>query len=109
MDCEETSKRAGFVEDEKIIAIGAFDFFNGERKRIGGMKIVDGFVHVFFGAIGFFDFESVESFGMNNANDFITIVNDGEIGEAGFVEFIKCKWTEDFFTVYKNKFFFGSH
>ena len=44
------------VQDEEIVAVGAFYFGDGEGERIGEVEIVDRFVHIFFGTIGLFDF-----------------------------------------------------
>ena len=59
MDSEAADGGVLVVLDEEVITVGAFNFFNHEIERIVGVKVVDGFVHVFFGAVGFFDFESV--------------------------------------------------
>lgn len=63
----------------------AFDFFDGETQGIVHVKVVEFFVEVFFGAVGFFDFECVESFGVNDAFDFAAVIDNWKIGEAGFV------------------------
>ena len=52
------------------------------------MKIIDVFVHVFFGAVGFFDFESIQGFGMDDAFDFVMVVDHWKISKTRFVEFI---------------------
>lgn len=63
---------------------------------VGGVEIMDAAVHVFVGALGFFDFKAIEGFGMDDAFDVFPRVNNGEIGEAGFVEFIEDEGAEDF-------------
>ena len=45
-------------------------------------------VHVFFGAVGFFDFERVQGFGVDDAFDFVVMVDNGEICKARFVKFV---------------------
>ena len=46
---------------------------------------------------------------MDDALYLVIIVHHGEIGEAGFVEFIKYEWAEDFFGVYEDHFGFRHH
>ena len=60
------------------------------------MEKIEIFVEIFVGAVGFFDFESVQSFGADNAFDFVMTVNHGKDGETRFVEFVEDKRTEDF-------------
>ena len=70
MNGKESGEGFVVVEDEEIVAIGTLNFFDGEFERVGSMEIIDGAVKVFFGAVGFFDLEGVESFSMNDAFDF---------------------------------------
>lgn len=109
MNGEETGQGFILIEDEKVIAIGAFDFFDGKFERIGSMKVVNGAIEVFFGAVGFFDCESVESFGVDDADNFFFAVDDWKIGEAGFVELVKDEGAEDFFIGHENHFGFRNH
>ena len=53
------------------------------------MEITDIFIEIFFGAVGFFDFESVQGFGVDNSLNFVFVVDDGKISKTGAVEFIK--------------------
>ena len=52
------------------------------------MEIIDIFVYIFVGAVGFFDFEGVEGFGVDDAFDFAVAIYYWEIGEAGFIELV---------------------
>ena len=52
------------------------------------MKEIDATIEVFFGAVGFFDFEGVKCFGMNNTKNFFFVIYDGKIGKTGFVKFV---------------------
>ena len=88
MDSEETSELVLAVLDEEIVAVGAFDFFYGVLEGVSGVEIIDGRVEIFGGAVGLFDFKSVEGFGMDNSKDLVAFINDGEIGKTGFVEFV---------------------
>lgn len=42
---------------------------------------------------------------MDDAKDFVVAIDDGEIGEAGFVEFVEDKGTEDFGVSDEDHFF----
>ena len=46
---------------------------------------------------------------MNDAENFIFIIDNGEIGKTGFIEFIKNKRAEDFGVFDKNHVFFRDH
>ena len=46
---------------------------------------------------------------MDNAENFVVVVDNGKIGEAGFVEFIKNEWSEDFVVADENHFGFRYH
>ena len=35
------------------------------------MEIIDSFIEVFFGAVGFFDLEGIKGFGMDDAFNFV--------------------------------------
>ena len=52
------------------------------------MEIIDFFIKIFFGAIGFFDFKSVEGFGVDDTFDSIVVIDYWEISETRFIEFI---------------------
>ena len=73
------------------------------------MEVVDIFVEILFGTVGAFDLESIQGFGVNDALNLVVVVDNREIGEAGFVEFIKNERAEDFAMVYKNHFGFCDH
>lgn len=73
------------------------------------MEIIDGFIEVFFGAVGFFDFKSVEGFGMDDAFDFFAGIDDGEIGEAGLVELVQSEGAKYFCFTNKNHFGLWNH
>ena len=47
------------VEDEEIVTVGAFDFFDGELKRVSEVEVIDVFIEILGGAVGLFDFESI--------------------------------------------------
>lgn len=66
------------------------------------MKVVDAAVHVFVGALGFFDFETIEGFGVDDAFDVFFAINDGEIGKTRFVESVKDEGSEDFGVLYED-------
>ena len=46
---------------------------------------------------------------MDDAFDFVVVIDNGEIGEAGFVEFVENKGPQDFFVMDKNHFGFIDH
>lgn len=73
------------------------------------MEVIDDGVEVFGGAVGFFDFESVEGFGVDDAEDFVVSVNNREVGEAGFVETIQSERAEDFGVFDEDHVGFRSH
>lgn len=73
------------------------------------MEIVYSAVEIFFGAIGFFDGESVKGFGVENAFDLAVDVGDGETSEARLVEFVEGEGTKNFVGANKNHFGFGKH
>lgn len=73
------------------------------------MKIIDSLIEVFFGAVGFFDFKSIEGFGMYDAFDFFTGVNDWEISEAGLVELVQSERAKYFCLTNKNHFGLWDH
>ena len=52
------------------------------------MEVVYIGIEIFAGAVGVLDLESVQGFGVNNSLDVVAGVDDREIGEAGFVEFV---------------------
>ena len=60
------------------------------------MEVINDGVEVFGGAVGFFDFEGIQGFGVDDAEDFVVSVDNREVGEAGFVEAVQCKRAEDF-------------
>ncbi len=66
------------------------------------MEKIEIFVEIFVGAVGFFDFESVQGFGADNAFDFVVAVDHGENGETRFVELVEDKRPEDFGRFNKN-------
>ena len=89
MDSEKAGKGITVVEDEEVIAVGAFDFGDGEGEGVAQVEIVDVLVEIFFGAVGLFDFESVESFGVDDAFDFAFGIDDWEVGKTRFVKFVE--------------------
>ena len=46
---------------------------------------------------------------MNDAFDFVLIVDDGEISKAGFIELIKNERAKDFLVMNENHFGFVNH
>ena len=90
------------VLDEEEIAAGTFDFLDGGAEGIGGAEIIDGGVEVFAGTVGFFDFESIEGLGMDDAESFAFAVDDRKVSEAGFVELVESERAEDFGVFDKN-------
>ena len=46
---------------------------------------------------------------MDDAFDLAAVIDNGEIGEAGFVKLIECERAEDFFVIDKNHFVFFDH
>ena len=89
MDREATDGDVVRIFDQEIITLAAFDFFDGIFEWVGVMEEVEGFVHLFFGTVGFFDFEGVQGFGVNDADDLVVVVDYGKISKTGFVEFVK--------------------
>ena len=73
------------------------------------MEVVDGFVHVFVGAVGVFNFEGVQCFGVDDAFDVLAGVDDGEISEAGFEELVEGEGAEDVGAFDKEHFGFWNH
>ena len=109
MNSKKAGEGVGLVEDEKIITISAFDFFDGEIERVIKVEVIYVFIEILGGAVGFFNFESIESFGVDHAEDFILIINEGEISKAGFIEFIENEGAEDFGVFNENHIFFRNH
>ncbi len=66
------------------------------------MDKIEIFVKIFVGAIGFFDFEGIQSFGANDAFDFVMIIDYREDCKTRFIEFVKDKWTENVRSFDKN-------
>lgn len=73
------------------------------------MEIIDGGVEIFAGAVGFFDFESVEGFGMDDANNFAASVGDRKLSETRLIEFVENKRTENLLVTNKRYLTFGRH
>lgn len=65
-------------------------------ERVGGVEIMNAAIHVFVGAFGFFYFQTIEGFGMDDAFNVFFAVNDGKIGKTRFVESVKDERAENF-------------
>ena len=109
MDGEETGEGLAFVEDEEVIAVGAFDFFDDLDEGIIDMEVVEISIEIFLGAIGLFDFEGIEGFGVNDAFDLALTIDNREIGKTGFVEFVENEGTKDFFAFDEDHLVLGDH
>ena len=70
---------------------------------------MNGGVHIFFSTVGFFDFQSIKCFSVDNADNFIVSISDGEVGKTRFVEFVEYEGTEYFLVFDKDKIVFGCH
>ena len=46
---------------------------------------------------------------MNDANDFVVVINNREVGEAGLIKFVEGKWAEYVFGINKNEVVFWNH
>lgn len=73
------------------------------------MEIIDGFVHVFVGAVGVFDFEGIQSFSVDDTFDVLAGVDDGKISKAGFEELVEDEGAKNICTFHEDHFRFWDH
>lgn len=109
MDGKAADDFVGVISNEEVVAAGTFDFFDGKCEGVGSLEIMHSGVEVFAGAVGFFDCQGVEGFGMNDADDLVGGVYNGEMGKAGFVKLIEGKRAEDLVAVNVKDFGFRYH
>ena len=97
------------VDDNEKVAVGAQK--SGERHFEGVIlaNIVNIFVEVFEGAVGFFDLQTIELFGVQKSGDAAGGADDRKMLEAGLIEGVERERTEEIVFVHEGHLGFWQH